>query len=240
MPPDPLPLYEQIKIHVLERIADGTFRAGAKIPSENQLAAELGASRLTAHRALRELTVHGVLQRIAGVGTFVAPPRASSTFVLLHNIADDIRKRGEVLSIRVHAIERSAANPEIAQSLGISSGAPVFHSVIVYCANGIPIQLEDRFVSPEFAPAFLEQDFTKHSTTDYLQAIARPTRTEHEIQAALPSANEAKFLDVAESDPCLVVSRRTWVGSTVTTFTRFIHPGKRHTLVTQETLDDRG
>lgn len=236
---DPQPLYEQIKLHVLDRIADGTFRPGAKIPSDNQLAAELGTSRLTANRALRELTASGVLQRINGVGTFVAQPRASSTFVLLHNIADDIRKRGDVLSIRVHAVERVHAAGDTARRFGFSGSDWVFHSLIVYCANGSPVQLEDRFVSPDFAPDFLNQDFAKQSTTDYLQSIALPSRTEHEIQAVLPDSKEAKLLEVKESDPCLVVSRRTWVGPSVTTFTRFIHPGTRHTFVTQETLDER-
>lgn len=230
----PQPLYEQIKLHVLERIADGTFRPGAKIPSENQLAAELGSSRLTAHRALRELTVSGVLQRIAGVGTFVAPPRASSTFVLLHNIADDIRNRGEVLSIRVHAVEQTSVPPDIAQRMGTRARVPVFHSLIVYCANGSPVQLEDRFVSPGFAPGYLNQNFTSYSTTDYLQSIALPTRTENEIQAVLPTAREAQLLELNESDPCLVVTRKTWVGDDVTTFTRFIHPGTRHTFITQD------
>lgn len=232
----PQPLYEQIKNHVLERIADGTFRPGTKIPSENQLAATLGSSRLTAHRALRELTVSGVLQRIAGIGTFVAPPRASSTFVLLHNIADDIRNRGEVLSIRVHTVEKTAVPSDIGQRMGIRARSPVFHSLIVYCANGSPVQLEDRYVSPEFSPNYLEQNFTSHSTTDYLQSIALPTRTENEIQAVLPTGDEAQFLELKETDPCLVVSRKTWVGNDVTTFTRFIHPGTRHTFITQEGL----
>ncbi|MBN8954431.1 GntR family histidine utilization transcriptional repressor [Rhizobium sp. WW_1] len=235
----PHPLYEQVKLHVLERIADGTYRPGSKIPSENQLAAELGVSRLTAHRALRELTVSGALQRINGVGTFVAQPKASSTFVLLHNIADDIRNRGQVLSIQVHTLERKNATPEVAERMGIRSREPVFRSLIVYSANGSPLQLEDRYVSPKFAPAYLSQDFAKQSTTDYLQRIALPTRMEHEIQAVLPTAAEAGFLDLRESDPCLVVSRKTWVGPMVTTFTRFVHPGMRHSFVTQETIDER-
>lgn len=233
------PLYEQIKSYVLDRIADGTFRPGAKLPSDNQLAAALGTSRLTANRALRELAASGVLTRTNGVGTFVAQPQASSTFVLVHNIADDIRKRGDDLSIRVSKVGLEQASPHIASRLGLDVGEPVFHSLIVYCANGSPIQLEDRFVTPEFAPDYLSQDFARRSTTDYLQSISYPTRTENEIQAILPGAQEARLLEVKTSDPCLVVSRRTWVGPSVTTFTRFIHPGTRHTFVTQENLDER-
>lgn len=235
----PLPSYEQIKLHVLARIADGTFLPGQRIPSENKLAAELGFSRLTAHRALRELTVSGILQRVAGVGTFVAQPKASSTFIQLHNIADDIRNRGQSLSIRVHEFGRRKATREVAGKMELGTNAVLFHSLIVYCADSMPVQIEDRFVSPAFAPNYLDQDFTRQSTTDYLKSIALPTHTEHEIQATLPSGREADLLDVKPTDPCLVVLRKTWVNGVATTFTRFVHPGTRHSFVSQETLDGR-
>ncbi|PYE39477.1 GntR family transcriptional regulator [Rhizobium sp. PP-F2F-G20b] len=235
----PQPLYEQIKLHVLDRVANGTFRPGTKIPSDNQLAAEFGSSRLTANRALRELTASGILHRVAGVGTFVAQPKAHSTFVLLHNIADDIRKRGQALRISVHVLEKKFATADLAQLMETTAREPLFHSLIVYSANGNPVQLEDRYTTARFAPDYLAQDFTKQSTTDYLQQIAFPTRAEHEIQAVLPNTAEAIHLELSESDPCLVVSRKTWVGKELTTYTRFMHPGMRHSFVSQETLDER-
>jgi GntR family histidine utilization transcriptional repressor len=152
--------------------------------------------------------------------------------VLLHNIADDIRKRGKALSITVRSLEKQTAPLEIAQKMGVKPKDKLFHSVIVYAADGSPIQLEDRYVAPDFAPQFLSQDFTKGSTTDYLQTIALPTRTEHEIQSLLPSAFEAECLDLGAGEPCLVVSRKTWVGQMMTT-------GARHSFVTQESLEER-
>lgn len=236
--PTPVPLYEQIKQHVLRRIATGELRPGEKIASENQLAAELGTSRLTANRALRELTASGVLQRIAGVGTFVAPPKGASTFVLVHNIADEIRNNGEVLSIRVIRLERVTIGPELAGHFMLPLQSTLFHSVLIYSANGLPIQLEDRYVSPDFAPNYLDQLFETNSTTDYLQHIAVASRTENRVSAALPAPEEADFLGIQNTQPCLVVERKTWVGSAVTTYTRFVHPGHRHSLVTREVLSE--
>ena len=68
----PEPLYRKVKRHILERIAARALAAGAQVPSENELTRELGVSRMTAHRALRELTAEGVLRRVQGAGTFVA------------------------------------------------------------------------------------------------------------------------------------------------------------------------
>jgi len=234
----PLPLYEQIKQHVMAGISDGSYRPGEKIPSENELVTTFGTSRLTVNRALRELSSSGVLKRVHGVGTFVAAPKAASTLIRIHNIADDIRGRRQALSIRVHNLSRIKATAEIAGRMNVSRGDPLFHSLLVYCANNVAIQIEDRYVAPGFAPDYLKQDFTRQSTTDYLQLIAQPTEAEHEMQAIAPNAVEAGLLDVPAIEPCLLVTRKTWVNGSVTTFTRFIHPGSRHTFFSRSTLDN--
>ncbi len=233
----PLPLYQQVKKFVLDGIATGRYKPGDKIPSEHEFVAALGSSRLTVNRALRELADTGVLERQHGVGTFVAPPKVSATFIRFHNIADEIRERGQTLSIRVHKLAKAKAGAEIAATFGVKKGGIIFHSLIVYCADGIPLQLEDRYVSPAFAPLYLMQDFTRQSTTDYLQGIALPSKALHEIQAVLPSADETTLLDVTGPDAFLVILRKTWVKESVTTFTRFVHPGSRQKFMGQATLD---
>lgn len=226
----PMPLYERIKAHVVERIADGTWKVGDRIPSEHELADTLGASRLTVHRAFRELAMEGVLTRLHGVGTFVAPMKPASTMVRLHNIADEIRERGDRFSTKVHRIEAVKATHDLARQFAVEPGVDLFHSVIVYSGNGVPVQLEDRYVSPRFAPDYLKQNFLTQSTTDYLQSIARPTAARLEISALMADAETCRLLEIPRNEPCLVVSRRTWVQDSVTTYTRFFHPGSRHRI----------
>ncbi|MDC6679410.1 GntR family transcriptional regulator, partial [Leclercia adecarboxylata] len=69
------PLYEKVKEYILRNVSTGVWAREQRIPSENELVATLGVSRMTVHRALRELTSEGFLVRIQGVGTFVAAPR---------------------------------------------------------------------------------------------------------------------------------------------------------------------
>lgn len=216
---------------MLDRIADGTFQAGQKVPSENEIAALFAVSRLTVHRAFRELVASGALQRVQGVGTFVAPPKAASTLIRLHNIADDIRNRGQRLTSQVQDLSRVKPRPDIARFMELKPGGGLFRSLVVYCADQVPVQIEDRYVLPAFAPAYLQQDYLERSTTDYLQSISPATRAEHELQAVLPSASEAKLLEIDASEPCLLVKRKTWVNDMVTTYTRFLHPGSRHRFV---------
>ncbi len=224
----PKPLYEQVKTHVVDRIADGTWAVGDRIPGEHKLAAVLGASRLTVHRAFGELANEGILTRVQGVGTFVAPRKPVSTIVRLHNIADEIRERGDRFSASIHCLEVIPASHELARHLEMVPGRDVFHSSIVYSANGVPQQLEERYVSPEFAPDFLKQDFLQRSTSDYLQSIAMPTSATLTIEALLADGDICALLQIPRSEPCLVVKRQTRVDGKVTTYTRYFHPGTRY------------
>jgi DNA-binding GntR family transcriptional regulator len=68
------------------------------VPSENELAGHFRISRMTANRALNELTAGGFLARVPGVGTFVKEPRARSSLLELRNIAEEIGARGHTHS----------------------------------------------------------------------------------------------------------------------------------------------
>ncbi len=61
------PLYMQVKDHILGNIQSGTWAAGSRVPSENELVESFGISRMTANRALRELSADGYLARVPGV-----------------------------------------------------------------------------------------------------------------------------------------------------------------------------
>ena len=77
------PLYLKVKRHILENIGSGKWAISARVPSENDIVKKFGVSRMTANRALKELSDEGVLVRIAGVGSFVAdrqPARIRSRF----------------------------------------------------------------------------------------------------------------------------------------------------------------
>lgn len=76
-------LYQQVKDHVMRKIADGSLSAGERVPSEQELVQEFGVARMTANRALRELAEQGVIVRVAGVGSFVAEEKPQSTLLRL-------------------------------------------------------------------------------------------------------------------------------------------------------------
>src|SRR3546814_5695983 len=81
-------------LYIVTRILGGDWPEGNRVPSENELTRELSVSRMTVHRALRELTTEGWLERVQGAGTFVAPPKPQSEVLDIRNIAEEIAARG--------------------------------------------------------------------------------------------------------------------------------------------------
>ena len=226
----PGPLYAGLKQMIVARIRSGEWAPKARVPSENELVAEYGVSRMTANRALRELASEGALVRVQGVGTFVAEQKARSALFEVRNIAEEIAERGHVHRARVVVLQEEAASLEVSDALQLPDGARVFHSVIVHLENDVPVQVEDRFVNPAAAPDYLSQDFTATTPNAYLSRLAPLAEAEHVVEAALPQPWECRLLSIARTEPCLVIRRRTWSGPATVTAARLLCPGSRYRL----------
>ena len=228
------PLYAAVKQVILARIHAGDWVPGQRIASENELVAELGVSRMTVNRALRELAQDGVLMRVQGLGTFVAEGKGQSSIFEVRNIADEIAERGHAHAARIVLLDAVKAAPELADALSVEIGTTVFHSIIVHAENDIPVQLEDRYVNPAVAPDYLDQDFTAITPNRFLSGVIPWTEAEHEIEAVLPASWEAKLLAISRADPCLMIRRRTLAGEMVVTSVRLLIPGGRYRLQSRQ------
>ncbi|QBR03453.1 histidine utilization repressor [Paraburkholderia pallida] len=224
--------FQQIKALVRKRIQTGDWKIGERIPSELDLAAELGVARMTVNRALRELTDEGALQRILGVGTFVAEEKPQSNLLMIAHVRDEIHARGHQYRCHVISQTRGLASSEVAAAFGLELNAPVFHVVCVHEENGRPIQLEERYVNPTAAPNFIDQDFQAEPPSEYLynNVSHYELEIEHVVDATMPTAEQAKLLDMRADEPCLTLTRRTWTNGLPVTFVRFVHPGNRYRL----------
>lgn len=237
MADDARPKYQQIKDLVRQRIRAGHWAAGRRLPSENEWVDQLGVSRMTVNRALRELQQEGHIERVHGVGTFVATPVAHASLIELKDIADEIAQRGRRHRAHVVRLRMESASRGLADQLDIDIGNDVFRAVLVHFENDVPIQVEDRVVNPALAPAFLEQDFTRVTPTAYLMHCFRPDEMEHRVQAVMPDSALAKRLQIERDEPCLRLTRRTFIERRVVTHVALTYPGSRYDLVARYTTD---
>ncbi len=224
------PRYQQLKDLIIGRISSGELRPQDRVPSENELVESMHVSRMTANRALRELTDEGYVDRIAGRGTFVSDFRSRSHVLEVQNIADEILRRGHTHSCEVLRQSRQHARGEIARALNVEQRTDVFHLLLVHFENGSPVQVEDRHIVADFAPECMQQNFQTVTPSAYLTAISPLQEAEQIVRATLPNAAVRQHLQMDNNEPSLVVIRRTWSHGRPVTFARLHHPGSRYEL----------
>lgn len=225
-----LPLYQQIQERILRRIADGEWRPGRKIPSENALVRQLGVSRMTVHRALRELAQEGHLQRVAGLGTFVAEPPRRASLMELKDIAEEVRAAGAEHHARLCSRRRVSLVAEAAAAMERSVGSEAAHVILIHYRDDLPIQHEERWVDLEVVPDFLQVDFEAITPSQHLLETLPADEVEHVVEAVLPSPAIAAALAIETTEPCLRLTRRTWSGGRMVTRAVLTYPGSRYGL----------
>ncbi len=229
--------FAQIKKHILANIESGIWRENDLVPSENKLAETFSVSRMTARRALEELSQQGILIRTRGSGTYVASLKGQGSMFEIRDIADEIKDRGHDYSAVLIELDEIEAIPPIAIALGVEMGSTVFHSVIVHNDNGKPVQVEERFVNKQLVPEYLQQDFNLSSPHEYLSNVAPLTEARHTIEAVSPTEQVCEWLQLYNEEPCLQLIRRTSSKQGVVCFARIIYPGSSYKLGGQLTFN---
>jgi len=222
--------YARVKDYLKTGLSVGHWTPGTLMPSESELVSRFQVSRMTVTRALRELQTEGLVSRVQGVGTFAAHLAPVSSSLTIRDLHEEIVARGNRHHAQVHLAQEERAAAGLAQQLGLATGAPVFHTLIVHFENSVPLQCEDRYVNPACAPDYLKTDFTQITPTHYLLSVAPLWEAQYSIEAGPPSAQEAGLLGIAPTDPCLIIVRRTINRDIPITLARLVHPGSRYQI----------
>jgi GntR family transcriptional regulator len=182
-----------------QRIDRGDLPAGARLPSEPELAAELQVSRATLREALRAMELEGLLRRRQGSGTFVADqPRMANSLDVNFGVTDAIRAAGMTAGIAKarHWVEPASAGE--AALLELEPGQDVLVVERVRTAEGRPVVLSrDLFPSRLLAGHDLAvREMLERSIYDVLErdlgivishgvARFRPVRADHAVAGHL-------------------------------------------------------
>ncbi|MDP4696222.1 MAG: histidine utilization repressor [Burkholderiaceae bacterium] len=220
--------FQTIKTYVLEQIHSGVWKEGDLIPGEEALAKTFGLSRMTANRAIRELSDEQVVERKQGSGTYVAQQKYQSTLVEIRNIADEIAARGHVHRSELHLLERRKAGTSMARAFDLTASHAVYHSVVVHFENNIAIQVEERFVNPKVAPDYLNQDFSTFTPNAYLMQVAPLQSVSFEIEARIPPEHIRNMLHMTAREPSLLLHRQTHSMGKVASIADMWHPASRY------------
>ncbi len=202
----PVPKYHMVKEVMLGRMIDGTWPAGALIPSEPELCREFAVSRVTVRRAISDLVHEGRLQTVQGKGTFVATPKLQEHFVQrAFGIYEDFARRGLHLTTQVIRQEVIPASVEVATRLGLHVAERVHVIVRVRSVRDERLLISTTYVPEQLCPDLAHDDLSNDSLYDLLKtryhlSIARGERS---LEAVAAGQWEARLLEIALSSPLL-------------------------------------
>lgn len=201
-----VPRYRTIEHALRERIA--TLRPGDALPSDSDLCAEFGVSRMTARNAMQRLADEGLVIRLPGRGSFVAEPSAHRRADRLMSFTSEMLRRGRRPSSRIVEREIRPAWRSIAADLGMHEGAPVVYLRRVRCADDEPVVLETAVLVGATSPAVMAADLRRESLHAVLTAAGWALRRGTALVTAVAADSEDfRLLGVARGSPILVERR---------------------------------
>jgi GntR family transcriptional regulator len=218
---------------VLELIE--TLAVGDSIPSERQLAGDLGVSRLTVRAALDELVREGYLMRRRGAGTFVAEPKVPKGMGIT-SFSDDMRERGLTPGSRTLELQVVPAGARLGRILHVSPAERVIVAKRLRFADGEPMAIELLHVRESLFPGLSATDLEEESFYDllagrYALEIAGGEQT---VEPTVTDEEESDILGVPMHSPALMFERVTRSpGGDVVEFTVSVYRGDRYRIVSE-------
>jgi GntR family transcriptional regulator len=218
-----------------ERVLDLIERLGVgdAIPSERQLSAELGVSRLTVRAALDDLVREGYLVRRRGSGTFVSEPKIAQELTMT-SFTEDMRRRGMVPSSRTLDLRVGPAGAHMGRLLHVSPSEPVVVVTRLRLADHETMAIETLHVRESLVPGLAAEQLEQSSFYELLQGtygitIVGGTQT---IEPTVTNEDESRALGVPLHSPAFLFERvsRSDTGEIVE-FVRSIYRGDRYRIV---------
>jgi GntR family transcriptional regulator len=214
--PGPMPLYHQLKELLTEKIESGEWEPGFRLPSELELAAEFGVSRITVRQAMQLVEASGLVERRRGVGTFVGRPKVSQNLLALFHVGNEISKSGSVPNVRLNHLTTKKASPAIAAHLTISPQDDVYEFYRTIFADDEPIILFKSWLPVRLFPGLNAEQLESRSIRAALADFGTHVESQHkEVEVAILDADEAKLLDTSAGAPALLVTYLSYLAGHV-------------------------
>lgn len=202
------PLYMQVRQRILARMMSGEWAAGTLLPSEQQIAAEIGVSQGTVRKALDSLHAENLIVRKQGRGTYVAEHTAERALFHFFKLVGPDGTRA--LPETVHAaLSRGPAGAEDAARLGLEADAEVWTLRRHRALGGVVVVSETiRLAAADFPGLAAHDPLPNNVYSLYERSYGRTVaRAVEELRAVAAPAEDAVVLGVAPGHPVLLIDR---------------------------------
>ncbi|MBK5239896.1 GntR family transcriptional regulator [Clostridium sp.] len=203
------PKYVIIQNYIIDKISQGDFVIGDKLPSENELSVMFNVSRVTSNKAVSELNILGIVERIRGKGTFVK--FTNEDFLgMKHTLSKSSKISSEISEFRNHkvvSIEFMNANESIIKKLNLKEGEEVCKITREMVDLKETIAIDYSYIPASIINGSIhnEENLSNYYLHEYLKNILNlnPKYLHIHIDAKFPSKFEMNMLNVPKDRPLI-------------------------------------
>lgn len=205
----PMPLFLKIKEAIRQQILNGTYTAHDKLPSEREMIAIFGTSRVTVRQALSDLQREGMIFKINGKGTFVSKPKASFDASKLRGFGETVSSMGYETFSRVISIREEEPETNIVKQLHTAPTESVIKIQRLRYMNREPTSLDVTYATANIGKILASADLVNR---DIFQILENECgiyirNAQMNIAALLSDAPLSRLLEIEESSSILHVER---------------------------------
>jgi len=207
------PLWMQLSNVLRKSIETGALAPDQALPSESEVIDRYGVSRTVVREALADLVQRGLIYKIRAKGSFVSPPRRDLGFIgsTLGSSAD-LLAAGRSSSTRVLSLTAETADEDEASALRLSPGAGVIRIRRLRSVDGVPTLLVQTTLPRDPFAGLLKSNLENRSLYEHLRRHygVVPVGADRWIRAVVPSAEDARLLDLPAGTPVLDIESIAW------------------------------
>jgi DNA-binding GntR family transcriptional regulator len=180
------------------------------LPSENEIAEMFNVSRVTANKAISDLSLMGVVERVRGKGTYVRSEGVALTD-MSHILSEQYKISPEITGVETHeliSVESINADETAAKKFNIKIGDKVYKVVRNMVSSGEVIGLDYTYIPASILNGVVpdKENIANYYIHDFLRIVVhkKPKYIHTHINAKLPDKSEMKLLNATKNTPLLV------------------------------------
>jgi GntR family transcriptional regulator len=197
--------YSAVADTLRRKILRGTLPPGAQLPTEFDLCAACGASRITIRRALAILEDERLIHRRPRYGTFVNPAQERKIPLLNTDFTGSVTHNAPRLRRRLTDWGWRPAPGPVAAILHVPAQTPVLYAQRVDALAGRPAAYDDLYLPAACARRVTKADLDRLNFIEYWQHAEglRLQRIQQSVDAVASQSAQASLLGIRPGVPLL-------------------------------------
>lgn len=225
-----IPLYTQLEMILRKKIEQGEYCKGDLLPTEKELMETYQVSRVTVRQAMARLVQTGYVRIRRGIGTDVVYDKIEEQIEDVISFTDEMRKHNIFMETSYCCMELVKPGEKVAKALQIPMTEKCYCLKRVRNVEGRPMVYTVTYLKK-----IKELPTESHYYTESLYQYLRENHGiwiesgKDTLEAALPSAEIQKYLEIEAQMPIFIRTRQTFLASgEIYEYSKCYYPGNRY------------